>query len=283
MEQDFVSGLYTSINGKRLGSEDDFRQALQDDSFAKGLYDSINGKRLGTFDQFLEAVRGTGGGAVPEITSDSPEIQPTQEPPSYQPQSQTPLDLLANRPTPFIDKKGKSYNKLEDALGKAEKHVEDEHDNLFEYVGKKIGGTIKNTFKYGPVNSMAWFNAEVERSVKEDIRVNAAENKRKEIVKSINPKDVEPASYKDLYDNFLEETGDEETAVRKANIAIKTHTRRINEIYQNQYDKLKGKEKKVADDLLQGIQPEDLETTSEDFKKSYCSQCNIRITASEFK
>ena len=102
MEQDFVSGLYTSINGKRLGSEDDFRQALQDDSFAKGLYDSINGKRLGTFDQFLEAVRGTGGGAVPEITSDSPEIQPTQEPPSYQPQSQTPLDLLANRPTPFI-------------------------------------------------------------------------------------------------------------------------------------------------------------------------------------
>jgi hypothetical protein len=267
MEQDFVSGLYTSINGKRLGSEDDFRQALQDDSFAKGLYDSINGKRLGTFDQFLEAVRGTGGGAVPEITSDSPEIQPTQEPPSYQPQSQTPLDLLANRPTPFIDKKGKSYTKLEDALGKAEKHVEDEQDNIFEYVGKKIGGTVKNTFKYGPGNPMAWFNAEVERSVKEDIRVNAAENKRKEIVKSINPKDVEPASYKDLYDKFLEETGDEETAVRNANTAIKTHTRRINEIYQNQYDKLKGKEKKVADDLLQGIQPawKDLETTSEDF------------------
>ncbi len=261
MNEDNIKALHSIIQDtwgtEEAGDYSAFKSSLQDEENVKSLHslikDTWGEQESGDYNAFKQSLFGGGDIAVPDNKTTS---QPTQEPPSYQPQSQTPLDLLANRPTPFIDKKGKSYNKLEDALGKAEKHVENEQDNIFEYVGKKIGGTIKNTFKYGPVNSMAWFNAEVERSVKEDIRVNAAENKRKEIVKSINPKDVEPASYKDLYDNFLEETGDEETAVRKANIAIKTHTRRINEIYDTTYGKLKGKEKQVADDLLKGILPE---------------------------
>lgn len=267
MEQDFITGLYESINGKRIGSEDDFRKALKDSTFAKGIYESINGKRIGTFDQFMQAIGGENQDAQTYENKDS---QPPQQEPNfnYQPKSQTPLELLANRPTPLIDKKGKSYYKLDDILSKAEQKVQDEHDNLFEYLGKKITGTASNLLKFGigpGAGAMSWGLAEAKRSAEEKVRVGAAEKERKSLINSINPNDVEAASYEDLYKDIYDEVGDETTAVRKANIAIKQHANRVNEITQSYYDRLKGKEKKAADDLMNGLQTEPLEAPSEDF------------------
>ncbi len=56
MESDFITNLYIKTNAKRIGTEEQFREAMQDTSFARALYNSLNEKEYGTFDEFLLAI-----------------------------------------------------------------------------------------------------------------------------------------------------------------------------------------------------------------------------------
>lgn len=59
MEKDFTTKLYETIDGKRIGSEVEFREALKDTTFAKDIYEAMNLKSTLTYDEFLDSISGT--------------------------------------------------------------------------------------------------------------------------------------------------------------------------------------------------------------------------------